>query len=82
MAKTNSKERRSQLASELRRSGQQDAFSIKELVSLLVDEAKDILVKEQAPNDMLRCQGAVQALVKLHNMLTIEPPSIKEGDKQ
>lgn len=78
------KERKSQLASDIRRSNSEAALAIKELVSLHVEEAKDTLVKEiNSTDNMLRAQGAVHALLRLHIALTKEPAPIKrEGDNQ
>jgi hypothetical protein len=81
MAKVDRKVRRSELASNIRRSTLPDAASIKELLGLLVDDAKDSLVDSKG-DETIRLQGEAQAFTRLLTMVTREPPSIvpKQGD--
>jgi hypothetical protein len=78
MAKV-TKERVQQLASDVRRANSEAALAIKELLVLLISEAKDNLVHSPAGTDTVRTQGEAQAFIRLHSMVTKEPPSIKRA---
>lgn len=47
-----------------------------ELLKITVDEAKESLVAATDHADMLRLQGGVKTLQKLHKELTTQPPNI------
>jgi hypothetical protein len=77
---TTKKSRQQALAAEIRRSNDGNALAIKQLLGLLVDDAKDNLVSSVGETT-LRLQGEAQALTRLLAMLTVEPPSIaRKGD--
>jgi hypothetical protein len=75
--------RQKELASNIRKSMMPDAGAIKELLGLLVEDAKDSLV-DSKELETIRLQGEAQALKKLLSMVTREPPSItpSEGGNQ
>lgn len=60
---------------------QQDPIALAaiELVRLLADDAKESLVVADEHDMLLRQQGAVRMLEKLHKELTTMPPSITPG---
>lgn len=74
------KERRAELATSIRRANDNSALAIKELLGLLIASAKDNLVHSSG-DDTLRLQGEAQALQRLYESITREPPAIgrKEG---
>jgi hypothetical protein len=74
--RANRKPRQSELADIVRRSTLPDASAVKELLGLLIEDAKDSLVTSIAP-ETNRLQGEAQAFTRLLGMLTREPPSIK-----
>jgi hypothetical protein len=73
------KARTQQLASDIRRSNSEAAIAIKELLPLLIAQAKDSLVDAEGL-ELTRLQGKVRGLSELLTMVTREPPSItREG---
>lgn len=77
MSKT--KERVQLLASDIRRSQSEGSVAIKELLPLLIAQAKDSLVDAEGV-ELSRLQGEARALGKLLTLVTVEPPAIKKGD--
>lgn len=74
------KQRQSELSRNVRQSTLPDAAAIKELLGLLVEEAKDSLVTSSGA-ETIRLQGEAQAFARLLSMLTREPPKIvKQGE--
>lgn len=69
------KARQQQLATEVRQGRDRSATAIKELLGLLIEDAKNNLVTSSG-DATLRLQGEAQAIMKLHTMLTKEPASI------
>lgn len=63
-----------ELADSLRRTGSAEYSMIRELVGLLVEDARTRLVDAQQ-NDMLGVQGEARAFEKLYRRLTETPPN-------
>jgi hypothetical protein len=70
-----------ELARDLCESRNQDAYAIKELIQLMIDDAAHVMV-ECDPDDLLRLQGEARAFRKLYLMLTRPPVSARPGDNQ
>ena len=76
------KKRIDQLALDLVRSNSHDAISVRELLGLLLEDAKDGLIVSSG-DDTLRLQGQAQTLVRLRRQVTTPPSKIKtEGTPQ
>lgn len=67
--RTDRKARQQSLASDLQKSVSAEALATKELVGLLLEEAKDNLVAARG-EDVYRAQGEAAALQRLLTMLT------------
>lgn len=74
------KERVNLLASDVRRSQSEAASAIKEMLILLLGEVKDNLVSSTG-DETLRLQGEAQVLMRLHKMVTVEPPKIQRSER-
>lgn len=77
MDKTKRKARVTDLSDELLRSNSREADMIKELVRLLIDDAKDSLVTFEG-DGMHRQQGEARALIRLYELVT-KPSPISRG---
>jgi hypothetical protein len=77
MTKQVRKARAAKLAADLYRSQLPEAQAIKELIGLLIDEAKDSLV-DASGDDTLRLQGEAKALLRMQRSITTAPPTNKE----
>jgi hypothetical protein len=75
------KERLQELAKTVRQSNDASSASIKQLLPLLIEMAKDSLVEAEGV-ELMRLQGEVQALKRLLTSFTVEPVSIapKQGE--
>lgn len=73
------KEKRQQLASDIRRSQSDAATALKALLPLMLDEVKDSLVDAEGL-ELTRLQGEARAIKKLLTMITREPVAIKKGE--
>lgn len=81
--RTDRKREINRLAGELQRSNNPESRTVKELLGLLVEDAKDSLVASQG-NETIRLQGEAQAFTRLLGMVTKAPISIQraQGDNQ
>lgn len=71
--KVDRKARVQDLASDLQKSSAHEAAAVKELLQLLIEDAKEALLDAQ-PADFQRLQGEAQALRKLHERVTRPAP--------
>lgn len=72
------KSRMAELAGQVRGAAKRHepiAIAIIDYVQLSIDAAKESLVKADG-SDIYRLQGAIQHMQKLHNQLTVTPPSM------
>lgn len=67
------RQRARKLATDLYKSISPDAAAVKEMVGLLLEDAKNNLL-QQTGDDMLRTQGEARAYAKLHKDLTTASP--------
>lgn len=77
-AKMDRKARVQDLASDIQKSSAFEAQSVKELLELLVEDAKDALLEAQ-PSEFLKLQGEAAALRRLQTMLTRAVPRLRQG---
>jgi hypothetical protein len=77
VTKQDRKARAAKLANDLYRSSLPDAVGVKELLTLLIEDAKDSLI-EASGDDTLRLQGEAKALLRLHRAITTSSPTTKE----
>lgn len=80
MSTNNRKVRITDLAADLQGRDSHEAVSIKELVGLLIEEAKDSLLT-QLGEELIRAQGGAQALDRLHKLLTIPKPKMQQMER-
>lgn len=64
------------LASDLQKSSAFEAAAVKELLTLMIDDATEALVDAQ-PADFQKLQGEAQALRKLHTLVTRPAPALR-----
>lgn len=67
--KSNRKERTQQLANDLQKSSLYEVNAMRDLVDLLFEDAKDLLVSASG-DELLRLQGEARALERLYSKLT------------
>lgn len=75
--KQDRKARVQELAGDLAKSPNFEALAIREMLQLLLEDAKDLFV-DALPADFNRLQGEVQTLRKLHTLVTRAPATPKE----
>lgn len=74
------KARVTDLAADLQARDNHEAASIKELVGLLLEEAKDSLLS-QLGDDLIRAQGGAQAFDRLYKLLTTPTPKMQQRER-
>lgn len=74
--KADRKVRVQELASDLQKSTAFEAAAVKELLELMIEDAKEALLDAQ-PGDFHKLQGEAQALRKLLNMVTRVAPTMR-----
>lgn len=79
--KLDRKVRVQELASDLQRSSAFEAAAVKEMLELMIEDAKDALLDAQ-PNDFQRLQGEAQSLRKFHMLVTRPAPKLRGGAEQ
>lgn len=73
------KTRVQELAADLQKSTAFEAIAFKELLVLMIDDAKDALLDAQ-PSDFHKLQGEAQALRKLHTLVTRPAPALRSKE--
>lgn len=79
--RTERKARQQSLADELQRSVSFEAIQIKELIGLMLEEAKDSLMSATG-EDILRQQGAARGFSRLQDLLTKPAPKMQQSTQQ
>ena len=69
------------LGSELQRSNDHNALTIKELLALQLDEVKDSLMTARG-EDLIRAQGEAQAIDRLLTLVTRPAPKMQQRKTQ